>query len=184
MKTATDQTQEGDLEFLPDKPTIEDAIGVHREIARNLKKVIMGGLPKPFVIGLYGSWGSGKSSIVEMLRTSSDRKFQIVVVDAWRKDKDNFLRQFVKKLANELLPSDSAAKICEDVDYKKSTQINSWIPGKFAKFAFVIFILVALYLLFGTIWNSFYFPSFPSKDVAPFEFLILTAIAFQWLLPK
>lgn len=119
-----------------------------------------------------------------MLRTTKDLNFQIVVVDAWRKDKDNFLRQFIKKLANELLPPVNAAKICEDVDYKKSTQINSWIPGKFAKCSFVIFILLALCLLFGTIWNSFYFPNFPSKDIAPLEFLILTAIAFQWLLPK
>jgi hypothetical protein len=184
MRTVTEQTQEKDLEFLPDRPTIEDAIGVHRVIASNLKQIVMGGLPKPFVVGLYGSWGSGKSSVVEMLRTSSDQQFKIVVVDAWRKDKDNFLRQFVKKLANELLSPASAADICKEVDFKESTQTNSWIPSKFAKIAFVIYLLVALYLLLGTIWNSLNFPNYPAKETAPLEFLILTAIAFQWLLPK
>jgi hypothetical protein len=173
-----------DLGFLSDKPTHDDQLGTHKKIAESLKTFIEGDLPKPFVIGLFGTWGAGKSSIVKMLEASDNRTFKIVVVDAWRKDKDNFLRQFTKKLARNLLPNELAKEVCKKVDFKISSQDVRWVPSKLADVTFAIYILTALMLLFGTIYNWFVFPNYPAKDIGEFAFLIIAAIFLQYLLPK
>src|SRR5207253_3141470 len=91
------------IRLLSDQPTSTDLIGTHTILADTVSDIICSDLAKPFVIGLFGSWGSGKSSVLEMMENTKGKRYKIVCVDAWRKDKDNFLRQFVKKLARSLL---------------------------------------------------------------------------------
>jgi hypothetical protein len=173
-----------DLTFLPDQPTSEDELNVHEKIAQSLKRFVKGDLPKPFVIGLFGSWGSGKSSIIKMMEDSNDRTFKIVVVDAWRKDRKNFLRQFTKKLAREILEGKDAEAVCEKVDFKKATQDVNWTPSQSANLWFCAYILMALAVLFGTIYNWYEYPSYPSKEIGEAIFIMLGVIFIQYLLPK
>jgi predicted transport protein len=61
----------------------------------SLAGAIMGGTPARYTIGLYGAWGTGKSSILEALSTqltaTSDDVF-VVRFDAWRYEKyDNII---------------------------------------------------------------------------------------------
>lgn len=71
-----------------DVETSEDLLGytVHAEL---LKQVIMEGRNLPVTIGLYGDWGSGKSSILKILQnkieTDEDSKNDSVVIyfDGW-----------------------------------------------------------------------------------------------------
>jgi hypothetical protein len=181
VSNAANPTQ---LKFLSDKPTNRDSFGTHQAIANVLKDTVMSDLPKPCVIGLFGSWGSGKSSIVEMLRSATDRRFKMVVIDAWRKDRKNFLRQFIKKLARGLLPKAAAEDVCKRVDYRRSDQTVSWKPGKLATIAFVVYVALAVAVLWWTVWGYAQYPEYPVKETASFAFLILAAMAFQWYLPK
>jgi len=56
----------------------------------------------PFTIGLFGGWGSGKSSIIktldEKLRKDQNSKAEVFVYDAWKYSKDSFRRTFILKL--------------------------------------------------------------------------------------
>lgn len=172
-----------DLHFLPDQPTSQDQLNIHRRIADRLKTFVRGDLPKPLVIGLFGPWGSGKSSIIKMMEDADDRTFKIVVVDAWRKDRKNFLRQFIKKLAREILQEGSDT-VCKKVDFKKSTQEVNWVPGERANIYFCIYLLVALLVLFGTIYSWYFYPDYPSKEIAGVAFIMLGVIFLQYLLPR
>lgn len=56
----------------------------------------------PFTIGLFGGWGSGKSSIIktldEKLRKDQKSKAEVFSYDAWKYSKDSFRRTFILEL--------------------------------------------------------------------------------------
>ncbi len=57
-----------------------------------------------FTIGLFGEWGSGKSSIVKTVEEEfiKTRKIKFVVYDAWKYSNDSFRRMFLLKLQQDL----------------------------------------------------------------------------------
>ena len=175
--------------FLNDRPTIRDEIGTHSKIAENLLKIIHSNLKRPFVVGLFGPWGVGKSSIVEMLQEKvreSKESVKVVLVDAWRTHRETFLREFVKKLARELLSKKEAQNISEETDIKKIKRRSRWIPGKFAQACFWIF--VALVVILGGLLLKFWLANpdsrFPASEMAVMLLTILLAVYFQYILPK
>ena len=57
--------------------------------AENLKKAIVNApKDKPFAVGLFGEWGSGKSSIIktvrEELEDTKTHKIKFIIYDAWK----------------------------------------------------------------------------------------------------
>lgn len=70
-----------------------------------------------FTIGLFGEWGSGKSSIVETaksgLESDKSQKIKFVIYDAWKYANDSFRRMFL-------------LKIQESLDFDKSDLMNSF----------------------------------------------------------
>lgn len=61
---------------------------------------------EPFTIGVFGEWGSGKSSIVRtaqgILEEEKGKKYHFFTYDAWKYSKDSFRRTFLLKLAESL----------------------------------------------------------------------------------
>ncbi|MDA3891583.1 MAG: P-loop NTPase fold protein, partial [Salinivirgaceae bacterium] len=61
---------------------------------------------KSFTIGLFGEWGSGKSSIVETsrleLESLKEEKIKFIVYDAWKYANDSFRRMFLLKVQESL----------------------------------------------------------------------------------
>ena len=59
-----------------------------------------------YTIGLYGSWGSGKSTIIrtakQKLESDRQKRIKMVVYDAWKYSGDSFRRMFLLHLQNEL----------------------------------------------------------------------------------
>ena len=59
-----------------------------------------------YTIGLYGTWGSGKSTIIrtakEKLEKDEDCRIKMVVYDAWKYSGDSFRRMFLLHLQNGL----------------------------------------------------------------------------------
>jgi hypothetical protein len=66
-----------------------------------LEKIIKGS-DTPHTIGLFGSWGSGKSSIIktlqEKLNNDKSCKIKVFIYDAWKYAKDDFRRTFILEL--------------------------------------------------------------------------------------
>lgn len=90
--------------LLSDVPTSQDAFG-HRAVARAIADLIsteLGGK----CIGLTGSWGSGKSSVVEILREEmgkrQDIETELFVFDAWAHQGDTLRRSFLEQLIQRL----------------------------------------------------------------------------------
>ncbi len=60
---------------------------------------------KVFTIGLFGSWGSGKSSIIKTAKDTieaEDDKVKFITYDAWKYVNDSFRRMFLLKIQQEL----------------------------------------------------------------------------------
>lgn len=104
---------------------------------------------KSFTIGLYGDWGTGKSSIIKTLekryQTSGDKKYKFVTYDAWKYANDSFRRMFLFELQEQLEVQRTKRmerfydNINEDVEVKQS--INwSWLP-------FAAFILIGIFVI-------------------------------------
>lgn len=83
----------------------QDDILETKRYAEALKDTILNA-PTPFNIGLYGEWGSGKSSIIKTVQTqlesNKDEKIKFIIYDAWKYSNDSFRRMFLKTLQEQL----------------------------------------------------------------------------------
>jgi len=58
---------------------------------------------KVFTIGLFGNWGTGKSSIVKTSEKDfNEKKVKFITYDAWQYCNDSFRRMFLRKLKDDL----------------------------------------------------------------------------------
>lgn len=75
-----------------------------KNYADNLTKLIKNTeSDKVFTIGLFGSWGTGKSSIIETTKSDFDQeKVKFITYDAWQYSNDSFRRMLLRKLQEEL----------------------------------------------------------------------------------
>ena len=97
-------------QFIPDREIVlsKDTDLLNTSIyANNLVNLIKSAPQgQVFNIGLFGSWGSGKSSIIattkEQLKSSKDSKVKFVTYDAWKYANDSFRRMFLFEVQKEL----------------------------------------------------------------------------------
>lgn len=96
--------------FIPDKEINllgESDLLKTKVYADNLVKII-NNTPtnEVFTIGLFGGWGTGKSSIIntckDVIEKQSKKKVKFVVYDAWKYSNDSFRRMFLLKVQQEL----------------------------------------------------------------------------------
>ena len=81
------------LQVIADMPTVRPGLGFPQYVEA-LADAVRGGEPPQFTIGLYGSWGSGKSSLLAALNESlSHRDSGVIPVlfDAWRYERSDFI---------------------------------------------------------------------------------------------
>jgi hypothetical protein len=81
------------LRIIADMPTVQPGLGFP-EYVEALADAVRGGEPPQFTIGLYGSWGSGKSSLLVALAdllSRPDSGVLPVLFDAWRYEKSDFI---------------------------------------------------------------------------------------------
>jgi len=100
---------EGNYSFIPEKPIDGSDINNpyefgHPEIIESLYKMI-GAVVKgnSLTIGLFGDWGSGKSSIaIGLEKKLLSNKIPTVLFDVWKHEGDGLRRTFLKFLVKEL----------------------------------------------------------------------------------
>ncbi|GAB2982736.1 hypothetical protein GCM10027049_19370 [Mucilaginibacter puniceus] len=115
-----------------------------RSYAKSLKELILNAPSNtPMTIGLFGEWGSGKSSIIKTLTTdlkdSKKLRVKFVVYDAWKYANDSFRRMFLLKVQNAL-GLDQTSKM-SSFYINKNTEVD--IKRKF-NLPFLTLITVAL----------------------------------------
>lgn len=96
------------MEFIPDNELFlnekNDILGTKiysnllYELILNKKDI------NPLTIGLFGSWGTGKSSIIKTLKETIEKNsktIKIMIYDSWKYSKDAFRRSFILELKNK-----------------------------------------------------------------------------------
>lgn len=117
--------------------------------ADNLVRIVKNtGGNKVFTVGLFGSWGTGKSSIIETTIKDFDKtKVKFIKYDAWQYANDSFRRMFLRQIRKDLgfVEADLMTKFYEN----ESADIDN-------KFKFsttrVMFILLAALILITVLW--------------------------------
>ncbi|MCQ2351344.1 MAG: KAP family NTPase [Paludibacteraceae bacterium] len=88
-----------------------------------------------YTIGLYGSWGSGKSTIIETakqeIEKSKENKYKMVVYDAWKYSGDSFRRMFLLHLQHQLglSPTEEMKNFYQATTEEIKPKIKIRIPG-------------------------------------------------------
>ena len=95
--------------FIQDRERILDATSDLLKTsvyAENLVKVIENTPEgKVFTIGVFGGWGTGKSSIISTAQDTIEKKhtnFKFITYDAWKYANDSFRRMFLLKIQQDL----------------------------------------------------------------------------------
>ena len=94
----------------------------HLGIVNSLRQIVLT-CPAPFTIGLFGKWGSGKTTILNVLRGRLQvDKVAVVIFDVWKHEGDSLRRTFLKELVKQL----KGAK-CLSKNFKLSERLESSI---------------------------------------------------------
>ena len=174
--------EEPDCQFLPDTPldTTGDVRFGHRDIAGRLKKIIID-CPTPYTIGLFGQWGSGKTTISSILfdELNQERTVPCAVFDVWKHEGDALKRTFLKELVTQFKAARFLPKSYElnerlIVSMSKTVQVlenvsRRWIFG-------VLAALGASYAIGGLI--DYLYPQFLSSYVSLVGSFVACVLAF------
>jgi hypothetical protein len=89
--------------LVTDAPSDSDAFGAHGRIAQAIAQLVRNS-PGGKSVGLLGTWGAGKSTVVEILRQDleGDQRFVVWLFDAWAHEGDSLRRMFLESLTERL----------------------------------------------------------------------------------
>ena len=94
-----------EIKIVGDSPTIEDGLGFDSYVSILLDAINDFDAESPLTIGIHGSWGSGKTSLMRMLerRFEDDKRVKTIWFNAWRYTKEDIIwRAFIMKLLYKL----------------------------------------------------------------------------------
>lgn len=124
-----------------DQPADQDAfsrngsVGPHARVANAIAELVTSNEPGGKMIGLEGTWGSGKSSVVNFLRQRFDKPTHLTMsyFDAWAHEGDPLRRTFLENIINDLVQAQWLDKSKWDEELKLITnrlriQKNKSIP--------------------------------------------------------
>lgn len=128
--------------LIPDHPLTadKDTMFGHKQVAETLHKIILNAEP-PFTIGLYGNWGAGKSTIVNLLFARLKKTgIKYVNFDVWKYEQDSLRRQFLIESAKQLLNDDKKVEeLKKRFTYKIETTEDGSLKLKWKQLLLKIF---------------------------------------------
>ena len=109
-KDREENTKVDGIKFFSDQPLTADRLQEirfgHLDIADNLRQIVVN-CPLPFTVGLFGKWGSGKTTILNILRKRlDDVRMAVVNFDVWKHEADALRRTFLKESVKQLKSKD------------------------------------------------------------------------------
>lgn len=88
----------GEIHLLDDDPVQEDEFGAHDALADAIARLVEKE-PGGKAIALEGRWGSGKSTVIELLKAklTANRRGKVFVFDSWAHEGDSLRRALVEE---------------------------------------------------------------------------------------
>ncbi|MDY6964942.1 MAG: P-loop NTPase fold protein [Halobacteriota archaeon] len=182
-----------EIRFLPDQPLEADKINQekfgHDGIAESLKNIILN-CPNKFTIGLFGKWGVGKTTIINLLKDNklSNEEIAIVEFDVWKHEGDALRRTFLKDIVKQLKETEQLSK-----NYELTDRLDKQIVREFEneiglddilKLAYP-FGLIILSLIVGIgLVMHFFWPQYLGSYVSYIFGGTLTAAILVWILEQ
>ncbi|MCK5599754.1 hypothetical protein KAI78_09040 [bacterium] len=172
------------IKILKDVPSKEDKIGIHQTISKTIIKIMDNKIPiEKHVIGLFGNWGSGKSTIIELVET--ERSNNVFIFNSWAHKDDYLYRVFLKNLYDffpmekESLEQNITRKIVKRHVTKNKDDISFSFITKFLMFLLLINVLgVSLFHLIFQNLNNFFHSSLVALAVSVISVGTLFLLAF------
>ena len=114
---------------------------------------------KAFTVGLFGEWGSGKSSILKTAREhleNENPKTKFITFDAWKYGDDAFRRSFILSMQKILnIELDKAEYNLYENVTQHIEKLKIKLPKNFILFtAGILIILISLFFIFPTFQAS------------------------------
>lgn len=121
--------------LLSDTPAKKIDFGPHTQVATSIASIVCRpeGIRPPFVIGLFGPWGSGKSTVLkkleELLHKPSLKSIPIYI-DVWKHSQESFLRALISAVidSNGISNCDKD-EFREKIGTKTTVDTKGWTLG-------------------------------------------------------
>ncbi|MGN7516033.1 MAG: P-loop NTPase fold protein [Allomuricauda sp.] len=169
-----------DFKFISERPKDGGLLFGHDTIVETLEKIVLKS-PESFTIGIYGGWGSGKSSIAETLQSNlKNYNIPLIIFDVWKHEGDalrrTFLKDLDKKLASKYFGKEfykEKFELEKNIDRQVTGVISSGYKLEWQKlFRHVLIIVgffaVIVFALSGLIWLANKIFSFESESNSNF----------------
>jgi hypothetical protein len=130
----------------------------HRDYAEVLARCLTVA-PSPFVMGLFGAWGCGKSSIIRALPEQLGQDTAFACFDVWKYEGESLRRCFIKTIAHDfeaggvLRKSYKPTRRLADLDVDEQTAKERGIGlSVWSAVRFIVVAGASLVLLAGAYW--------------------------------
>ena len=112
------------MRFLSDKPPDKDYLSTHYPIAQALVSQVEAKHQGSFVIGLFGDWGTGKTSIMKWFKEliAKNKKVTYAEVDAWKAGEKYFAVSFIRGVIYNCVPPQFQKKLLKLIATKQTTR--------------------------------------------------------------
>jgi len=176
-----------DKEFDLSKPENQDLLGT-KPYAETLFEVIKESKGKQN-IGLFGGWGSGKSTIVKTLekfiakhnKKNGSNKIAYFKYDAWKYSNDDFRRSFIKSLNKEFKVLKENA--INEILYNETTTQDTSKTKVGINYPQIILLLITAIILLLVI-GKFILPSIKSDDIKSILVLVSLLASFLFYISR
>jgi len=158
------QNTEAKKRFLSDAPASKDNLGSCKKTAESLLSFVLEseGIRPPVIIGLFGPWGSGKSTVLNLLEDKAEQSDEVISIqiDAWKKSKESFLRDFLRVVTSNLyekrlITDEKKKNLIEKITKKQVDQTTTWELKSYVK-RILIYVVVSFAILVPSVWAIFY----------------------------